>query len=76
MQGSEPLYVTGNVSSPIGKLPYMEVTAGIENILKFIRIDYVRRITYNDYLLPDGIHRRQVGAWGRNGVKISFRFAL
>lgn len=76
MQGIEPLYVTGNVSSPIGKLPYMEVTAGIENILKFIRIDYVRRITYNDYLLPDGIHHRHVGAWGRNGVKISFRFAL
>ena len=90
-------------SSPIGKLPYMELTAGFENILKFIRIDYVRRLTYNDYELPymiqkmapdpnnplqyvpqfneDGtpqmIHgRRKIGAWGRNGVKITFRFAL
>ncbi len=90
-------------SSPIGKLPYMEITAGFENILKFIRIDYIRRITYNDYELPymiqkmapdpnnpiqyvpqfneDGspmmIHgRRKIGAWGRNGVKITVRFSL
>ncbi len=67
-------YVSGYVSSPIGKLPYMEITAGLENIFKFVRIDYVRRITYNDYLLPDGIHRRKLGAWGRNGVKVTVRF--
>jgi len=92
-------------ASPIGKLPYMEVTAGFENIFKFIRIDYIRRITYNDYELPyliqkmepidpekptmgyrpafneDGspvmIHgRRRIGAWGRNGVKVTIRIAL
>jgi hypothetical protein len=84
-------------SSPIGKLPYIEITAGFENILKFIRIDYIRRITYNDYELPymipkrdamgnsildeNGdpvmIHgRRKIGAWGRNGVKITVRFSL
>jgi len=92
-------------SSPIGKLPYMELTAGFENIFKFIRIDYVRRLTYNDYELPYMIHklepvdpdhpakglqpafnedgtpqmvhgRRRIGAWGRNGVKISIRFSL
>ena len=76
MPSEDGIYVRGNTSSPIGSLPYMEVTAGIENILKFIRIDYVRRITYNDYLLPDGIHRRQLQPWGRNGIKVSFRFAL
>ena len=92
-------------SSPIGKLPYMELTAGFENILKFIRIDYVRRLTYNDYELPYMIQkmepvdplkptlgyqpavdengdpvmihgRRKIGAWGRNGVKITVRFSL
>ncbi|MBR0310408.1 MAG: carboxypeptidase-like regulatory domain-containing protein [Paludibacteraceae bacterium] len=68
-------YISGYTSSPIGKLPYMEFTAGFENILKFIRIDYVRRITYNDYQLPNG-NRRKIGAWGRNGVKITVRFAL
>ena len=35
-----------HTSSPIGKLPYMELTAGFENIFKFIRIDYIRRLTY------------------------------
>ena len=69
-------YQYGYTTSPIGRLPYMEITAGLENILKFIRIDYVRRLTYNDYVLPDGIHRRKIGAWGRNGVKITIRFAL
>lgn len=69
-------FIGGSTSSPIGKLPYMELTAGFENILKFVRIDYVRRLTYNDYLLPDGLHRRRYGAWGRNGVKLSVRFDL
>ncbi len=90
-------YVSGSTSSPIGKLPYIEINAGFENILKFIRIDYVRRITYNDYELPYKVPqldannnpmldengepvmiqaRRRIPAWGRNGVKISFRFAL
>ena len=90
-------WTDGRTSSPIGKLPYMEITAGFENILKFIRIDYVRRITYNDYELPYKVPqldaagnavfdengepvminaRRRIPAWGRNGVKITFRIAL
>lgn len=94
---NDPNIVTaGRTLSPIGKLPYMEVTAGFENILKFIRIDYVRRLTYNDYELPamqridaagnpmfddEGnpimfTPRRRLGAWGRNGVKLTVRFAL
>lgn len=68
-------YVSGYTSTPIGPLPYMEFTAGFENILKFIRIDYVRRLTYNEYKLPSG-QTRKIGAWGRNGVKITIRFAL
>ena len=86
-------WTAGRTSSPIGKLPYIEITAGFENILKFIRIDYVRRILYNDYALPytvpvPGVDeegnpttimvpaRRRIPAWGRNGVKITFRIAL
>jgi hypothetical protein len=49
-----------NTSSPIGKLPYMEMTVGLENILKFIRIDYVRRLTYNDYELPYKIQKQEL----------------
>ena len=94
-----------STSSPIGKLPYMELTAGFENIFKFIRIDYIRRLTYNDYELPYMIQKmelvdptrptlgyqpavdengdpvmihgkRRIGAWGRNGVKVTVRFSL
>jgi hypothetical protein len=49
-----------NTSSPIGKLPYMEMTVGLENIFKFIRIDYVRRLTYNDYELPYMIQKQEL----------------
>ncbi|MBR1928732.1 MAG: carboxypeptidase-like regulatory domain-containing protein [Paludibacteraceae bacterium] len=79
------IVTAGATSSPIGKLPYMELTAGLENIFKFVRIDYIRRLTYNDYELPimiknaDGemVHvRRKLGPWGRNGVKVTVRFAL
>ena len=84
-------------SSPMGQLPYMEFTVGLENILKFIRIDYIRRITYNDYELPYKVPqldaagnaitdengepiitnaRRKLGAWGRNGVKLTVRFSF
>lgn len=84
-------------SSPMGQLPYIEITAGLENILKFIRIDYIRRITYNDYELPYKVPqldaagnaildengepiminaRRKIGAWGRNGIKLTVRFSF
>lgn len=79
--GNEGLYaipdeVAGRSSTPISPtMPYMEFTAGIENIFKVLRIDYVRRLTYNEYMLPNG-QMQKIGAWGRNGVKITVRFAL
>ena len=63
---NEGLYAFPNNVSALGKLPYMELTAGFENIFRCLRIDYVRRLTYIDGL----------GPWGRNGVKISVRLAL
>ena len=42
-------------------LPYMEMSVGIENIFKVLRVDYVRRLTYND--LPG------VSKWG---IRIEF----
>lgn len=50
----------------LGKTPYMEFNIGIENILKFIRIDYFRRITYND-----GMDWKQ-----KSFIKIDFKFTL
>ncbi|RFZ94581.1 carboxypeptidase-like regulatory domain-containing protein [Mucilaginibacter conchicola] len=48
-----------------GNRPYTEVSVGVENIFKFVRLDYVRRLTYLEN--PD------VAKWGIR-VKIKFDF--
>ena len=53
-------------TSPLGEKPYMEWSIGIENILSFIRIDYIRRISYNE-----GMSSKEKGF-----IKIEFRFTL
>lgn len=60
------LYVLPDGCSPMGKVPYMEFTAGIENILQFIRIDYVRRISY----------AKGLKGWDKNGIRVSFRVSF
>ena len=42
------LYQLPAGASFLTNTPYMEYSIGIENILKLIRIDYVRRLTYLD----------------------------
>ena len=49
--GGEGLYLFPNGSYTFGKAPYMEASVGIENIFKFIRLDYVWRLNYLDH--PD-----------------------
>ena len=53
-------------TAPLGTTPYMEYSVGVENILKFIRVDYVRRITYVDDLAPAD----------RGFIRIELRFTL
>ena len=53
-------------TSPLGNEPYMEYSVGIENILKFIRIDYVRRLSYDADLTS-----KQKGFF-----RIEFRFTI
>jgi len=43
--------------------PYMEVSAGLNNVLKFVRVDYVRRLNYLDQ--PDA---------PRDGIRVRVRF--
>ena len=50
----------------LGKEPFMEYSVGVENIFKFIRVDYVRRLTYVDHIPP-----RQRGM-----IRINFKFTL
>lgn len=62
----EGLYAMPQGASPIGKVPYMEMSVGIENIFKFIRIDYVRRLSYVQGL----------SGWKKNGIRFTFRLTI
>ena len=64
--GKAGMYRLPDGCSAMGSTPYMEFSAGIENIFKFIRIDYVRRLTYTD-----GLSSSQ-----RNGIRFTFRLTL
>ena len=63
--GGEGLYLFPEGSYTMDKTPYMEASVGIENIFKFLRLDYVWRLSYKDH--PD-IQRRGI----RFMMKISF----
>jgi hypothetical protein len=66
---SEPVQQT--VQAPDGR-PYVEVGVGLENILKFIRVDYVWRLTYRNPQ-PTG---RLAGFGYNHGVRFSIGFGF
>lgn len=47
----EGLYVFPSTTYRMGRTPYMEASVGIENIFKFLRVDYVWRLNYRNH--PD-----------------------
>lgn len=53
----EGLYVFPDCTREMGKTPYMELSFGIENIFKFMRLDYVWRLNYldNPEIQPKGV---------------------
>ena len=53
-------------------MPYMELTAGIENIFKLFRVEYVRRLTH---LYAPGTGAK-LGPWQRNGIRITVRVSM
>lgn len=63
---STGLYLLPDGCGAMGKLPYMEITAGIENILQFLRIDYVRRLTY----------AKDLKGWEKNGIRFTFHVSF
>lgn len=62
------LFILPDGTVPLGKMPYMEVGAGIENILQVFRVVYFYRLTYRDHDLG------WLGKWGglRFGVYVDF----
>ena len=49
----------------LGKKPYMEIGAGLDNIFTFLRVDYVWRLTYRD---TPGVNK--------SGVRIQLHFTF
>ena len=60
------LYKLPEGTTPLGSTPYMEWSVGLENIMKIIRIDYVRRLTY-----CKGMSNRQ-----RGSIRLEIKIAL
>ena len=62
------LFLLPEGTAPLGKIPYMEVGVGLENILRLFRVVYFYRLTYRD----SGIG--WIGKWGglRFGVYADF----
>ena len=64
--GAEGLFLLPEGTKMMTKMPYMEYSVGLENIFKFLRVDYIRRISYTE-----GLSEAQ-----KHGFKISFRVSL
>ncbi len=64
--GHEGLYSLPEGTTLFSTTPYLEVGIGVENILRCIRVDYVRRLTYTD-----GLRGRDLG-----GIRIGFRLTI
>lgn len=62
---SDGLYLFPEGSYKMENKPYMEVGVGVENIFRFLRFDYVWRLTYRD--LPD---------IDTSGLRVSFHFTF
>ncbi len=60
------LYKMPEGTQSFGTTPYMEYSIGVENILKFLRVDFVRRLSYLDGL----------EGWDRWFVRIDLKFQL
>ncbi|MCM1336362.1 MAG: DUF5686 and carboxypeptidase regulatory-like domain-containing protein [Candidatus Amulumruptor caecigallinarius] len=54
-----------NHTMPMGSTPYMEIGIGLDNILTFLRVDYMWRLTYRD-----------TPGCSRSGVQFSFHFTF
>lgn len=59
------LFLFPEGTRPLGNVPYMEASVGLENIFKILRIDYYRRLTYLD---EPGIKK--------GGVRIALKFSF
>ena len=62
----ELLALPSDATTSVMSKPYMEISAGIDNILRFIRLDYVWRLNYLD--VPYKIDR--------HGLRVAMQFTF
>lgn len=60
-----PLFPTDAIAQPMRHGPYMEIGAGIDNIFKIMRIDYIWRLSY-----------RHTPGTDRQGLRLSLHFSF
>jgi hypothetical protein len=65
LPGNNDLFVFPEGTTGFGKTPYMEVSFGLENIFKILRVDYYHRLTY-----LDNPHTK------KGGFRIALRFSF
>jgi hypothetical protein len=56
------LFIFNQGVKPLGNTPYVEVHVGLANILKFWRIEYARRLTYQDNKAESGGDKMMKGS--------------
>ncbi|MDE6197349.1 MAG: carboxypeptidase-like regulatory domain-containing protein, partial [Muribaculaceae bacterium] len=61
-----PRFPEGTQMRGLGRTPYMEVSAGIDNIFRILRVDYVWRLSYTD--VPYEIDR--------HGLRVALHFTF
>ncbi|MDR3138020.1 MAG: DUF5686 and carboxypeptidase regulatory-like domain-containing protein [Tannerellaceae bacterium] len=69
LSGSSRLFDFPEDTRPLGKLPYVEASVGVENIFKCLRLDYYRRLTYLD--AHEGAASLRKGA-----IRLALRFTF
>lgn len=57
----------------LGKVPYVELGAGISNIFRLVRVDFIYRLTHRQKQMPDGTVIAARRPWTIN-VGLEFRF--
>ncbi len=66
LAGSDLILVPEDAAKVAMRAPYMEVSAGLDNIFRILRVDYVWRLNYLD--VPYAIDR--------HGVRVALHFTF
>lgn len=77
LSNKNKVFNQNNRFSEFGKLPYVELNAGINNIFGFIKVDFIYRLTYTDANYVQAYSKiNPIEKINRYGIKFSMQFGL